>query len=136
MPETYTASVREFERLLNLLQRGGSPVRQDGRVFTRRELWWHVNAWYVDSEPVLKRAQQVVSKQGNRYPLLRNGWPARPGPGTRVVRNADGAPALVLVRCYRRRPGACRETAWAGIRWIAKEFRFTPVDPFVEADAR
>jgi hypothetical protein len=136
MPPTYTRSVKRYEELMRELRAGGPVEYVQGSTYTRRSLWWHVKGYYQDAQPVLKKAFQVLSKSGERSPYTRNGWPAKPPRGARVVRNADGSPALAVVLCFSRKPGAKHQTAQAGLYWMADRFGFEPIDPYAEANAR
>ena len=136
MPETYTRSVREYERLMRVLRAGGKIIHFADKSFTRRELWFHVKGWYEDATPVMKLAYEKHTAHGRTPVLDERGWPRRHRRGEKAVRNADGSPTRMLVRCYRRVPGSLEATAQRGLRWIAGEFKFDPVDPVVEASKR
>lgn len=57
MPATYTASVRELERLLLVMRQDRTRplvTLKDGRKASVRSLWWHVSERYLRSTVVLK----------------------------------------------------------------------------------
>lgn len=135
MPDTYTASVREIERLLRRMResrdaliRWKEPYNGREMKASPRRLWWHVNEWYVESVRVPRKALVKVTTGGGQVPCLDDaGWPRNSTRDEKILHNGDGSPALRLVLCLRR--GGERVYAEEGARWIAREFSFEPAIP-------
>lgn len=113
MPETYSASVREVERLLRVMRddRWRPLVVVGGERVSVRSLWWHVRGFYVDavrSVWVPARVRVPRSRRGDLRRLAVDGS-GRPMPVLRVVRV----------------PGARRDLAEAGVEWIAANWRLS-----------
>jgi hypothetical protein len=138
MPATYTASVRELERLLRVMRDdrvnrvvGRGP---DGRALTPRRLWWHVNAWFLAAETVTVRPPKVTrknrGKQLRRQPLDEQGAPLP------VYLDKRDGKTKRLVRVLRP-AGADERIAELGVRYLASVWSagFEPMLPDELRDA-
>lgn len=119
MPLTYTASVRELERLLRTMRddRHRSLLRlHSGEKVSVRQCWWHVNEWHLKAEAVL------------RTPKRRHA-PKRRGQLTRIQQDETGT-ALKEVK-HRRNPAARQQVAERGVAWMAEHWslRHEPMMP-------
>lgn len=117
MPQTYSATVREFERLLGVMRedRAMSLELVDGVKVSVRRLRWHVNAFYVEAQAVTRHFPLPL-KKGSRLALMRDqdGQAVTTRPVTRVHRH----------------PGASVRLADAGLAWIAAEWSLNH-EPFL-----
>lgn len=100
-PATYTASVREFERLLRLMRNQGRQLAYRGEPVCR--LRWHVLAWFVDAVRVIDHHNVYVVRHGKK----------------RLVLRPDGKPETRPVLAHRRHPEAREEKAVWGLEWMA-----------------
>lgn len=107
MPAEYTATVREYERLVRLMRddRGLSLLRlEDGTKVSVRSCWWHLEHYWHRARRVVKRQQ--VTRPGKR--------------GARVVLlNADRTPVLQPALVWLRDPAADVVRAKRAIQFIA-----------------
>lgn len=113
MPVTYTASVRELERLLRVMRDDRSePLVRDGVLgpVSVRRLWWHVNAWWLAVDVVLVRPVRVPRSRRGRGSSGLRGLPV----------DVHGRP--LPVRVVRRQPGASRALAELGVAWMAERW--------------
>jgi hypothetical protein len=117
MPPTYSATVREFERLMGVMR---NQARQQAfRGCAVGTLRWHVLEYLLKPERVV-RAETVKVRKGRRLVELRH---------------PDGSLVMRPVVGYARRdPGARKDRAADGIEWIAEHWSlsFEPqkwVDP-------
>lgn len=101
MPRTYTATVREFERLAVEL-RSVDPG-----------LHWHLLEWFLKAERVIRHEPVWVTTASGKRRRMR-------GPGGFYVTRAMVG--------FRRHPGAVAELAFRAIGWIAEEWGL-PVEP-------
>lgn len=108
MPGTYTASVREVERLYKQLR------SED------RSLHWHLAEWYV--RPTVKVA--VLPKLTRRH-----------GKTVQVL-NADRTPVTTRSLITRRNPNARQETANRGVTWMAERWALVHEPFFPSLDAK
>lgn len=105
MPATYTATVRELERMLRTMRDDRThPLLDHGleRV-SLRACWWHINEYHLRAHSILiVPAKQPRSKKRElrRLPADETG---RPLPIKRIIRN----------------PAAREDIAELGITWIA-----------------
>ena len=103
MPATYTASVRELERLIRLLRddHHGPIVKwtHNGQRYeaSPRRLWWHLNAYYIDVVHVLHvpslKQPKNKRKQLRRAAVDQDG---RALPQVRVLRKAEARYPIAL----------------------------------------
>lgn len=107
MPPTYSATVREYERLVRLMRddRHEPLIELNGAKVSVRSLWWHLEMWHHRAVRVI-RNHPVTTKQGGRLVTLMN-----PGnPPTPVTR-----PTIA----YLRDPKADRVRAERAIQFIS-----------------
>lgn len=105
MPATYTASIREVERLYVQLRSADSRTH------------WHLAEWYI--RPVVKLAH--VPKLTRRHGKLVQ------------VLNADRSPVFTTSVVVRRVPGVRRDLAEQGVSWMASSWRL-PHEPFLPSE--
>lgn len=129
MPATYTASVREVERLLRVMRddrssplirdAAGVKVIADGQPVSVRRLWWHVRGFYVDVDrsPVAPQRVKVAKSKRRQLVRLATDSTGRPLPSRREV----------------RQPGARRDLAELGVAWIASHWSLKH-EPFLPAE--
>lgn len=135
MPGTWTASVREVERLLRVMREDrsspllvdGAGVRivVDGQPVSVRRLWWHVRGFYVDVDRSPVVPQRVRVPRSKRRQLVR------------LATDATGR--ALPQRRERRDPAARRSIAELGVAWMAahwslKHEPFLPVEVVGEVD--
>lgn len=110
MPSTYTATVKEYERLVKLMRddRSEPLVRTPGGdKVSVRSLWWHLEHWHHRAERVIRHVpKQAKTKRGK----------------TLTVMNQDGRPATEPKLAYRRDPGASVARAELAIQFIASRW--------------
>lgn len=105
MPPTYTATVREFERLMGVMRSQARQQAAHGEAVGT--LRWHILAWYVDAEPVTRH---------------RNVYVARHGKKPRLLLKANGKPLTRPETGFRRHPQARKEKADWGLEWMAERW--------------
>lgn len=116
MPQTYTPTVREFERLTSLLrQHGVRYTLTDGRITTLTQLRWHLLAYYIDATTTLQ--QPAAKPPRNRKGELR-----------RQPTDDHGQP--LAHRKIHRHPNARRDLADAALEWIANHWT-APYEPML-----
>lgn len=104
MPTTYTPTVKEFERLMRLMRSQARQQASHGEsVGTLR---WHVNAWYVNAQKVVRHRPVHVPSHGK----------------LKALRDQDGHIVTRPVVSYRRHPDARQQKADWGIEWIAQHW--------------
>lgn len=104
MPKTYTATVREFERLLCLMRNQAKQQSFNGHSLGT--LRWHIVEYHL-------KAQRVVRQQ----PIL-----ARKNGKMVALRTIDGKPATRPVLAYIRDPQVREQKARDGIAWMAQHW--------------
>lgn len=116
MPWTYTATVREFERLLGVMRgSAGQDWFRDWRVLALR---WHLLEWHLKAERVVR--QEVVTRTVGRRVV--------------VLLDAAGEPLRKPAVGVRRHPGAVEGRARDAVAWMAEGWGLAcepelPVDP-------
>lgn len=112
MPDTYTATVKEFERLLATMKynRAAPLIQVGGGKHSLRSLRWHVSAWYIDAR-ISHRHVPIPVKQGQKLKVVRD---------QQILKNKNGewVPSK-LVTQTKRLKGAREGLADAGLAWIA-----------------
>lgn len=119
MPPTYTATVREYERLCKLMRddRSEPLVRlEDGTKVSVRCLWWHLEHWHHRAQRVIKH-DPVTAKAGGKIHQLRN---------------QDGTPLTRPRVAHLRDPKADVARAERAIQHIASKWSL-PTEPMLPA---
>lgn len=113
MPATYTASVRELERLLRRMRDDRTHpllTLPTGEKVSVRACWWHLNEWYLKATQTLTTPnttpKRSKGKQLKRAQVDEHGQPLK---HTRVLRNAE----------------ARHQTALRGVQWLADNWSLT-----------
>lgn len=101
MPATYTESVREFERLYDLMRNRAK--QESFRGVSVGTLRWHILEYHLKAEKVVRIEPVRVLKGRKRVQL----------------RDANGDLVVRLNVGYRRHPDAREGRAVDGIEWIA-----------------
>ncbi len=112
MPRTWTASVRELERLLCVMREDRtSPLLAlpNGHNVSLRACWWHINAWYLTAEVTLAAAPAQPKAPRKKRELKRE--------------QVDAFGDALKIRRVRRDPAAREEIALRGVRWMAHHWR-------------
>lgn len=112
MPATYTATVRQFERVAALLR--------DSPDLAERELWWHLNGWWLgaDTRTAWHCPRCGICHQAeHRHPNRRSG-------------------VLSTVQCkrvvaWRRLPGARESEAKRAIEMMARAWPDEMAEPML-----
>lgn len=122
MPATYTATVREFERLAKAMR--DDRHRQliqlpDGSKASVRQLAWHLREYHLNATRTI-RHQPIVKK--------RHGKPVR-------LLNADGTTATRPVTRMQRHPQSNEHLANLALGWIAAHWGLV-TEPMLPNDLR
>lgn len=120
MPSTYTATVKEYERLVKLMRDDRSePLLTDkhGNKLSVRSAWWHLEHWHHRATRVI-RHQPIVTKRGRR---------------TVTLVNADKTPVTRPTIAYLRDPKAQEHKADRAIEWIAQHWNEDIGEPMLPA---
>lgn len=106
MPQTYTPTVRELERLIRLMRddRHHPLVTVEGEKVSVRKLWWHLNAWYIAVEHKTYTPPLKVAK-GKNGKLIK-------------LQVDDQGVALPQVRVLRS-PEARYQLALKAVEWLS-----------------
>lgn len=114
----YTATVREFERLLRVMRddRHASLVTlEDGEKVSVRQCRWHLVEWHLRGERVMAWPKPTVrANEGRKLVKLPLDEDGRPLPRVRVLRH----------------PQAREHLAAEAVRWMAANWRL-PVEPML-----
>jgi hypothetical protein len=103
MPRTYTATVKEFERLMGVMRNQAKQQAYAG--WPLGKLRWHIMAWFVDAQPVVRsRPLLVTGKGGKLVPAY----------------EATGERAMVRTAAFIRNPDAREDRALLGLGWMAE----------------
>lgn len=117
MPATYTATVRELERLIRRMRddRQHPLIHHDGEKVSLRQLWWHLNAWYIAVEHKTYTPPLKVAK-GKKGKLIK-------------LQVDDQGVALPQVRVLRS-PEARYQLALKAVEWLSASWELTS-EPFL-----
>lgn len=112
-PKLYTATVKEYERLVKLMRddRSEPLIATPQGKLSVRSLWWHLEHYHHRAQRVIKHLP-VTSKRGQR------------------IVNADGTPHTQPAIAHLRDPKAKEAHARLAIAWIAQHWGL-PVEPMV-----
>lgn len=113
MPETYTQTVREYERLVALMRNQAKQQAFEG--FSIGTLRWHLVEWHHRSVKVVKHEPVTVMKGKKRL----------------NVRHPDGTPVTRPKVSYIRHKDANVKRAELAIRWMAKHWNEKLGEPMV-----
>ena len=111
MPRTYTASVRELERLLAVMREDRTHpliALPNTHKVSLRACWWHINEWYLRAQVTLASAPAQPKAPRKRRELRRD--------------QVDAFGDALKVRRVRRDPAAREAIALVGVRWIAENW--------------
>jgi hypothetical protein len=103
MPRTYTATVKEFERLMGVMRNQAKQQAYAG--WSLGKLRWHVLEWYVNAQPVVRSRPLLVTGKGGKL------VPAYESTGER---------AMVRTAAFIRNPDAREDRALLGLGWMAE----------------
>lgn len=104
MPDTYTPTVREFERLLGVMHNQAKQKSFRGVGLGR--LRWHLLEWHLKAERVIRREPVTAKKNGKVV----------------VLRDADGLMVVRPVIGFRRHRDAREERARDAVAWMAENW--------------
>lgn len=110
MPRTYTATVREYERLVKAMRedRSAPLLRlEDGTKVSVRSAWWHLNEYWHKAQRRIKHVP--VTKAGKKGRLAQ-------------LRNADGSPVTKPTIEWLRDAAADKRRAELAIQHIASKW--------------
>jgi hypothetical protein len=102
MPRTYTATVKEFERLMGVMRNQAKQKAYAG--WSLGKLSWHILEWFVKAEPVVRSRPLLVTGKGGKL------VPAYESTGER---------AMIRTAAYLRNPDAREDRALLGLEWMA-----------------
>jgi hypothetical protein len=102
-PRTYTGTVREFERLMCVMRNQAKQQAYAG--WPLGKLRWHIMAWFVDAQPVVRSRPLLVTGKGGKL------VPAYESTGER---------AMVRTAAFIRNPDAREDRALLGLGWMAE----------------
>lgn len=109
MPPTYTATVREYERLVKLMRddRSEPLIELNGQKVSVRSLWWHLEHWHHRAQRVIRHTEiHTAGKKGRKLRVL----------------NADGTPTTRPTIHHLRDPKASEAKADRALEWIAQHW--------------
>lgn len=119
-PKLYTATVREFERLLTLMKTDRSEslvTLSSGAKHSVRSLLWHLGEWHLRCETVVRH--EPVKARGKH------------GKVSTLV-DTSGRPVTAPKLAKRRHPAAREKLAEQAIVWMAARWSL-PVEPMLPA---
>jgi hypothetical protein len=113
MPRTYTATVKEFERLMGVMRNQAKQKAYAG--YSLGKLRWHVLEWYVKAEPVVRSRPLLVTGKGGKL------VPAYESTGER---------AMIRTVAFIRDRDAREDRALLGLEWMAGSWALSH-EPFL-----